>query len=352
MHNANNSLLALATLTTLSFIIAILWTPLLTKVLYRYRLGKPTRNTPDTPIFTAMHEQKAGTPTMGGVLIWVTALVLALVPWFFDRVVHIQFFHRFNFLTRAETLLPLGALIAASVVGLLDDFFNIKKIGSREGGLRVRQRLIIYTLIAIIGGIWFVTKLDWTTLHVPFIGNYDIGWWYFPIFVFVIVATSHSVNVTDGLDGLAGGVMLAMFVAFGAIAYVQGHYFLTTLCGVVIGSLLAFLWFNIPPARFYMGDTGAMGLGTLLGVVTMLTNTALLLPIIGLLLVVESGSVLLQISSKKLRHGKKVFLSAPVHHHFQAKGWPESKVVMRFWIISAVSAAVGFILFLTDLKLR
>jgi len=352
MHNVNNTVIALFVLTTLSFIVSIAWTPLLTKLLYKYRLGKRIRQSSATPIFSSMHQSKEGTPTMGGVLVWVTTLVLALIPWALDRVFHVSFFHRFNFLTRAETLLPLGALVAASLVGLVDDFFNIKRIGGVGWGLRVRQRLLIYTSIAIVGGIWFVTKLDWTTLHVPFVGNFDIGWWYFPIFVFIIVATSLSVNEADGLDGLAGGIMLTMFAAFGAIAYVQGHYHLAMLCGVIIGALLAFLWFNIHPARFFMGDTGAMGLGTLLGVVAMLTNTALLLPIIGFLLVLESSSVLFQVASKRFRRGKKIFLSTPIHHHFQAKGWPETKVVMRFWIISGVSAAIGFIVFLIDLKIR
>lgn len=352
MHGVNNTIIALFVLTTASFLVAIAWTPLLTNFLYRYRLGKQLRSADDAPVFSALHQSKAGTPTMGGVLVWMTTLFLAVVPWTLDRVLHIEFFHKFNFLTRAETLLPLGALVAASLVGLVDDIFNIRKIGTAGGGLRVRQRLLIYTAIALIGAWWFVAKLDWTTLHVPFVGNFDIGLWYFPIFVFIIVATSHSVNITDGLDGLAGGVLLSAFATLGAIAYLQGHYKLATLCGVIVGALLAFLWFNIHPARFIMGDTGAMGLGTLLGVVVMLTNTALLLPIIGILLVFESSSVLLQVASKRLRHGKKIFLSAPIHHHFQAKGWPEPKVVMRFWIISGVSSVIGFIMFLIDAKFR
>ncbi len=352
MHAVNNTLIALFVLTTFSFIISIAWTPLLTNFLYRHRLGKQIRSADEAPVFSALHQSKQGTPTMGGVLVWVTTLLVAVVPWTLDRVFHVEFFHRFNFLTRAETLLPLGALVAASIVGLVDDIFNIRKIGSPSGGLRVRQRLIIYTAIAIVGALWFVIKLDWTTLHVPFVGNFDIGWWYVPIFVFIIVSTSHSVNVTDGLDGLAGGVLLTAFVTFGAIAYVQGHYHLAMLCGVIAGALLAFLWFNIHPARFIMGDTGAMGLGTTLGVVAMLTNAALFLPVIGLLLVLESSSVILQVLSKRLRNGKKIFRSAPLHHHLQAIGWPEPKIVMRFWIISGVTSVIGFIMFLIDAKLR
>lgn len=338
-------------LTTLAFAIAIVWTPLLTNFLYRHRLGKHIRDSGSTPLFTALHEQKRGTPTMGGVLVWVTTLVLATIPWLLDRVFKINFFHAFNFLTRSETLLPLGALVAASLVGLLDDFYNVKRRGTHDGGLRMRHRLLIYTVIAVVGAWWFVAKLDWTTIHLPFIGNFDIGLWYFPIFVFIIVATSFSVNEADGLDGLAGGMLLSAFVAFGAISYVQGRYDLATLCGVIAGSLLAFLWFNIHPARFFMGDTGAMGLGTTLGVVAMLTNSALFLPVIGLVFALESLSVIIQVVSKRFRR-RKIFLSAPIHHHFQAKGWPEPKVVMRFWIISAVSAVLGFVLFLIDRNFR
>lgn len=347
MENIDLAVVEIFVMTALAFVMAIVWTPLLTNFLYRHRLRKHIRDTGSTPVFTALHENKAGTPTMGGVLVWLTTLVLAVVPWALDRVLHLDVFHRFNFLTRAETLLPLGALVAASLVGLVDDFYTVQRRGTTGGGLRLRHRLIIYTIIAVIGAWWFVAKLDWTTIHLPFVGNFDIGLWYFPIFVFIIVATSFSVNEADGLDGLAGGMLLSAFATFGAIAYVQGRYDLATLCGVIAGSLLAFLWFNINPARFFMGDTGAMGLGTTLGVVAMLTNSALFLPVIGLLFALESLSVIVQLLSKKFRK-KKVFLSAPIHHHFQAKGWSEPKVVMRFWIISAVSAVLGFVLFLID----
>lgn len=347
MKPVDASIVALFILTAAAFVVTVAWTPLLTNFLYRHRLGKRIRSSGDTPVFTELHQQKQGTPTMGGVLIWVTTLLFAVTPWFLDRVLGFRFWHQFNFLTRAETLLPLGALVAASLVGLVDDLFEIRRRGNVGGGLRVRHRLLVYSLIAIGGAWWFVSKLDWTTIHVPFVGNFDIGWWYIPIFMFIIVATSHSVNITDGLDGLAGGVLLSSFATYGAIAFVQGRFHLATFCGVIVGCLLAFLWFNIHPARFFMGDTGAMGLGTMLGVVAMLTNAALLLPIIGFLLVIESLSVMVQVGSK-LWDRRKLFRSAPLHHHFQAVGWPEPKVVMRFWIISAVTAVVGFILFLID----
>ena len=185
-------------------------------------------------------------------------------------------------------------------------------------------------------------------VHLPLYGNVEIGWWTIPLFLFVIVATSFSVNETDGLDGLAGGVLLTSFATYSAISFIQGRYQLATFCAVIAGALLAFLWFNIHPARFMMGDTGSMSLGVTLGVVALLTNTVWVLPIIGFILVIESASVLLQLASKKLRHGKKIFISTPIHHHFEAIGWTEPKIVMRFWIISAVMAVMGFVLFLID----
>ena len=212
----------------------------------------------------------------------------------------------------------------------------------------MRHRLLIYTVIASFGAWWFYSKLEWSMVHLPFIGNFDIGLWYIPIFIFILVATAFSVNEVDGLDGLAGGTLLTAFGAYGVIAYSQGHFDLAAFCGVIIGALLAFLWFNIHPAKFFMGDTGAMSLGITLGVIAMLTNQFLLLPIISLILVAESGSVILQLISKKLRHGKKVFLSAPIHHHLEAKGWPESQITMRFWIISFMTAAIGLIIAFLD----
>ena len=285
-------------LSTLSFVLALAWTPLLTNFLYRHKLGKQIRDSGETPIFTKFHLKKSGTPTMGGVLIWGTTLALALVINLLSRWTPFEIWDQLNFLNRAETRLPLGALVAAAVVGLVDDIYSVRGKGVPGGGLRVRHRLLIYTLIAIAGAYWFYVKLGWDILHIPFLGNYQIGWWYIPIFIFIIVSTSFSVNEADGLDGLAGGILLAAFSAYGAIAFAQGRVNLAAFCGVIVGALLAFLWFNITPARFFMGDTGSMALGTTLGIVAMLTNQALLLPVIGFLLVVEALSVMLQLTSK------------------------------------------------------
>lgn len=339
-------------LTTLSFVIAMACTPLLTHYLYKYRLGKNIRNDlSKTPVFSKLHAHKQGTPTMGGVLVWGTtvflAVLFALLPMVFPTAVSPEL----SFLSRSETWLPLGALFFSALIGLADDFLNIMRIGENGGGMKMIERLGLFTIIALVAAYWFTVKLQWTVIDVPFVGNFEIGWWTFPLFVFIIVATSFSVNETDGLDGLAGGVLLASFTAYTAIAYMQGRYDLATFCGVIAGSLLAFLWFNIHPARFYMGDTGSMSLGVTLGIVAMLTNTVWLLPIIGSILVAESLSVIVQILSKKLRGGKKVFISTPIHHHFEALGWPEPKIVMRSWIVAAVSAVAGLILFLMDRSL-
>ncbi|MDP2812555.1 MAG: phospho-N-acetylmuramoyl-pentapeptide-transferase [bacterium] len=338
-------------LTTFGFIVAMLLTPAWTHFLYKYKLVKNIRDDGLTPLFSKMHKVKAGTPTMGGVLIWLTVLILALLFFWISKIWPSSMLANFNFLTRSETYLPLGALIASALVGLLDDWFNVSRQGGgKGGGLTIKHRLFIYTLIAIFGAWWFYFKLDWDVVRVPFVGVFNIGWWFIPFFIFVLVATAFSVNEADGLDGLAGGIVLAAFSSYGTIAFVQGNYNLATFCGVISGALLAFLWFNINPARFFMGDTGAMSLGIALGVVAMLTGYPLLLPIIGFLLMLESLSVIIQILSKKIRK-KKVFLSAPLHHHYEAKGWPETKVVMRFWVIAGVLAVWGLILAIIDLHL-
>ncbi|MDO8676558.1 MAG: phospho-N-acetylmuramoyl-pentapeptide-transferase [Candidatus Azambacteria bacterium] len=328
-------------LTSVSFLVAFSLTPLLTHFLFKYRLGKQIR-TEGAPVFAKIHSSKEGTPTMGGILIWGTTLILAICFWlfslFFDGI-----FSRLNFLSRSQTFLPLGALVFSAILGFADDLLGIFRIGPKGGGLSMKRKIILYTTVAVICAWWFYFKLGFDVFYIPFLGNFSVGLWYLPIFVFIIVATAFSTNETDGLDGLAGGVLLFAFAALGALAFTQEHYDLAAFTGVIVGALLAFLWFNIHPARFFMGDTGAMSLGVTLGIVAMLTNSALLLPLIAFILVFESGSVIVQMISKKFR-GKKIFLSTPIHHHFEAIGWPETKVTMRFWIISAVTATIGLII--------
>ncbi len=347
----NFAVIKILSLTAIAFVLAILWTPALTHFLYKYRLGKSIRSSDEAPIFSKMHEKKSGTPTMGGLLIWMTVLFLALIFLLIKELWPSSWLASFNFLTREATYLPLGALVASALVGLLDDWFNVtRQGGGKGGGLTMKHRLLIYTLIALFGAWWFYFKLDWDLVRVPFFGTFSLGWWFIPFFVFVIVATAFSVNEADGLDGLAGGIVLAAFSTYGVIAFVQGNYNLATFCGVIAGALLAFLWFNVNPARFFMGDTGAMSLGVALGIVAVLTGYPLLLPVIGFLLLLESMSVIIQVLSKKIRK-KKVFLSAPIHHHFEAKGWSEPKIVMRFWIIAGVTSVLGLIIAIIDLAL-
>jgi len=334
-------------ITTISFILAFCLTPVLTHFLYKYKVGKPIRSVSQAPVFSKLHQKKEGTPTMGGILVWVSVVVVFFMFFYINKIFPQSFFGKLNFWSRGETLLPMGALVASSLIGLIDDIMNIRGKGIFKGGLKVWHRLFIYTAVAIGGSYWFFYKLGWDVFRVPFVGNFEVGFWYVPIFIFIIVATAFSVNEADGLDGLAGGMLLAAFASFGAMSFVAGKYDLAAFCGAISGALLAFLWFNINPARFFMGDTGAMGMGVTLAVVAMLTNTALFLPVIGFLFVIESASVIAQILSKKI-FKKKIFISSPIHHHLEAIGWSEPKIVMRFWVVSGVMSVVGLILFLID----
>ncbi|MFH0840370.1 MAG: phospho-N-acetylmuramoyl-pentapeptide-transferase [bacterium] len=335
-------------LSTLAFVFTIAWTPALTRFLYKNKLGKRIRDNGKTPIFSKLHASKSGTPTMGGVLVWVTVLLFSIIFYYLPNFVNWEFLHNLNFLSRGQTLLPLGVLVATALVGLFDDWLDVRGRGVLGGGgLKVWHRLIIYTLIATIGALWFYFKLDWDLFSIPFVGSFNIGWSYIIVFIIVIVSTAFSVNETDGLDGLAGGTLLTSFSAYAIISFMLGKYDLAVFCALIVGALLAFLWFNIKPARFFMGDTGAMSLGITLGVIAMLTDTAILLIIIGSVFVLESLSVIIQNLSKKIRK-KKIFFSTPIHHHFEAKGWPEYKVVMRFWVIAGVSSALGVCIFLLD----
>ncbi len=325
---------------TVSFFIALTLTPLWSKVLYKYKLGKQLRTSASAPVFHALHKDKEGTPTMGGVLIWGTVLLLTFV----------FYFTRFNFFSRAQTWLPLGVMVFGGVLGLVDDMFGVLRRGPNGGGMQMRVRWLLYIFIAAVGAWWFYYKLEFQSINIPFLGDIYTDGWYLLFFVFIIVATAFSANETDGLDGLAGGVFLTMFGAYGVIAFDQGRMDLVVFIAAIIGALIAFLWFNIFPAKFFMGDTGSMSLGVVLGVIAMLTNTPFLLIPIACIFILESLSVIVQKVYKKIA-GKKLFLSTPIHHHFEAKGWHETKVTMRFWMISAIGAIIGLIIFLIDSKI-
>ena len=316
---------------TAAFVLAMGLTPLLTHFLYKYRIGKRIRTHgmftgAKTAVFQSLHKSKEGTPTMGGLLIWVTVAIVTLSA----------------ILSRSETYLPLFTIVAVGIVGAIDDLFNVRGIGSAGGGLRERHKMIFQVGIGLAGGWWFFDKLGYDSLHIPAMGDVTLGWLYIPLFVLVIVATTNAVNITDGLDGLAGGLLAIAFTAFGALSYVNDFYYLAAFCAAVVGALLAFLWFNIYPARFFMGDTGSMALGATLGVVAALNDALLVLILIGFVFVLETVSVILQLTWR-LAFKRKLLRSAPIHHHFEALGWPETKVTMRFWIVGAVFAVLGLV---------
>ncbi len=330
----------------LSFIVAMVLTPVLTHVMYKYKLWRKSvrQSSPDgskTPLFAALHkDRETRVPRLGGALIWITTITLALVLWGLSQLTQHWFFVKANFLSRNQTWLPIFMLAAASLLGLADDLMQVLgKGGYVAGGMKFRHRLFVVCCIALAGALWFYYKLGWTAIFIPGVGSIVIGLWYIPLFVITMIVLFSS-GVVDGIDGLAGGVFAAAFAAYGGIAFFRGQVDLAAFCAVILGSLLAFLWFNIPPARFYMGESGILGLTTSLTVIAFLTDSVIVLPIIGFVLMMEIASNVIQFASKRFR-GKKVFLIAPIHHHFEARGWPPYKVTMRFWIISMVTAMVG-----------
>lgn len=320
-------------LSVAAFLIAMLLTPVYTTLAYKYKFWKKQRTTSTTgeklEVFTKLHANKftRHIPTMAG-LIGVMAIAMVTLTSNLDR---------------AQTYLPLASLVGGGLVGLIDDIINIRGKGRGVAGLRSSLKFFMIALLGMILGWFFFTKLGYNSIHIPFAGDWVVGWWIIPIFAFAVVATGNAVNISDGLDGLAGGLLAVSFSVFGVIALLQGHTMLAGFCFTVMGALLAYLWFNIYPARFFMGDVGSFAWGTTLGVVAMMTNTLFLLPIIGVLFVIEAGSSLIQIVAKRLFH-HKVFISAPIHHHLEAIGWPEVKVTMRFWVIACVAGFIGLLL--------
>ncbi|HSX44132.1 MAG TPA: phospho-N-acetylmuramoyl-pentapeptide-transferase [Candidatus Saccharimonadales bacterium] len=332
-----NTIIRILLLGFAGFTLSMLITPIYTNMAYKYQWWKKQRETTLTgekaTVFTKLHAEKfkRKIPTMAGI-IFVTAVALVTLV---------------ANLNRTETWLPLAAFVGAGIVGLVDDFINIRGSGLGVAGLPSKLKLLLTTLIALVGGLWFYSKLDISSIHIPLMTTpWHLGWLIVPLFILVVVATANAVNMSDGLDGLAGGLTVTAFTVYAIIALLEGRYGIAGFCLTLVGALLSYTWFNIYPARFFMGDVGSFALGTALGVVAMLTNTVLLLPIIGIVFVAEAGSVIINVSSKKLRGGKKVFKSSPIHHHFEASGWPETKVTMRFWIIGQVAAGAGLILFL------
>lgn len=331
-----------------AFFLGIAFTPILTHYLYKYKLWKKsgvrlTIDGKEATISNKLHNDEVKqTPRMGGILIWATTLIVALLFWLLSATGDNQLFLKFNFLSRGQTWVPLGIMIAGSLVGLIDDIFVVSGKGKYSGGgLTATRRILLITLIAVLGALWFYFKLDKSTIFIPGAGEFELGI-LFPIFYVLVTLAVFSGGVIDGIDGLSGGVFANIFAAYAGIAFFQNQIDIAAFCAVIAGSILAFLWFNIPPARFYMSETGMMGLTTTLAAVAFLTDAVMVLPLIALPLVIESLSVQIQLLSKRFL-GRKVFLVAPIHHHFEAIGWPSAKVVMRFWVLSMVFAAFGMI---------
>jgi phospho-N-acetylmuramoyl-pentapeptide-transferase len=311
----------------------MLLTPIYTYFAYKHKLWKQHRTQSTTgealQVISKMRI-KRNVPLMAG-LITIASVTIITVLLNLDR---------------QQTWLPLAALLGGGLIGLIDDIINVRGKGGGVAGLRAPIKFAMIAGVAAIGAWFFYYKLGYTTVHIPFVGDWALGWLLIPLFILVVVSTGNAVNISDGLDGLAGGLLMSAYGAFGVIAVLQGNFGIAAFCMTTVGALLAYIWFNIPPARFFMGDVGSFALGTALGVVAMLTNTLFLLPIIGLVFVAEAGSSLLQIFSKKVFH-RKIFIAAPLHHHLEAGGWPKTKVTMRFWVIGQVCAALGIILALT-----
>lgn len=312
----------------LAFCLAMALTPIYTYFAYKHQWWKRKRTHSTTgevlEVIKQLSTRKRHVPTMAGLIVVLTVTIITML---------------FN-LERTQTWLPLVALLGGGLVGLIDDIINVRSDGTGVAGLRAPIKFAMITLIAAIAAWFFYYKLGYTTVQIPFLAEITLGWWLIPLFILVVVSTGNAVNISDGLDGLAGGLLTSAYGAFAVIAAVQGNFGIAAFCLTVVGALLAYVWFNIPPARFFMGDVGSFSLGTALGVVAMLTNSLFLLPIIGLVFVIEAGSSLIQIFSKRVFH-RKVFLAAPVHHHLQALGWEKTRVTMRFWVIGQVCAAVG-----------
>lgn len=334
---------------SLTFILTLLLTPVYLKVARSFKLGKQIRSNAlsgeKASIFQEMHAKKTGTPTMGGIIMWGSVLLIIG----FSRFLALVGVLEHSLLQRGLVYLPLFTLTAVGLLGAVDDWFNIKGISGAKG-IKARPKMLWLTLFAALGAWWFYYKLGFSHIHIPHIGDFEIGLWYIPLFILVIVSTANAVNITDGLDGLAGGLLILAYTAFGVIAFAQGQLMLAVFCGMIIGGLMAFLWNNVPPALYYMGDTGSLAFGATLGVIAMMIDSLVVLIIVGAIFIIETLSVIIQLTSKKF-FKKKVFLVAPLHHHFEKKGWGEAKITMRFWILGAMFGVVGLIVGLLGMGL-
>lgn len=337
----------------ISFFIGIAITPLLTDFFYSQKLWKQksrkinsTTHADDeiSEEFKKVHNEKGelSTPRVGGIIIWLSVILTISIIYFNSVIFGGDLNTKLDFLSKNQTILPLFALIFASLIGLIDDLLQIKGGERRSDGISRKYRILVVLMIASVGAWWFSVKLGISSLYVPFMGEIDIGIFFIPFFIFVMLGV-FSGSVIDGIDGLAGGVMISAFASYMVIAFLNNQIDLAAFSAVIVGGLLAFLWFNVPPARFYMGETGMLGLTVTLSLIAFLTKQPLLLPIIAFPLFITSISSSLQMFFKKY-FKKKIFRVAPIHHHFESIGWPSYKVTMRFWIVSVIFGFIGIII--------
>jgi phospho-N-acetylmuramoyl-pentapeptide-transferase len=303
----------------MAFVMSVVVGQPLVEFLRRRGLGKEISS--DGP---ASHSTKMGTPTMGGVLIFAMALPITLAA---------------NIVDRLSILLPLGTIVAAGLLGLVDDLRTI--VGRARTGLNKRLKVLLLTALGLTAALVLYFALDVQDVKIPWAGEFDLGPGYIPLAVLTIVFTTTAVAITDGLDGLAGGTSALAFLAYGIIALLQEQTYLATFCFTVVGATAGFLWYNSYPAKVFMGDTGALALGSSLAVVALMTGHWLLLPIIGIVFVLEGLSDVIQIGYFRLTGGKRIFRMSPLHHHFELLGWSEPQVVMRFWLLGIVGSLLG-----------
>lgn len=341
--------------TTLTFIIGIAITPWLTSYMYSRKLWKKNNRAQEHDItnghFSTIHDGAAevSTPRVGGVIIWLSVLICISLMWIISKVFPSDLSHKLDFFSKNQTLVPLAALLFGSLIGLVDDLLQVRgSIAGKSSDVLGNRwvKIAMLTAIGLLVSAWFYFKLGATGIAIPFIHPlFNLGILFIPFFIIVLLAV-FSTSVIDGLDGLAGGVLSVVFAAYAVIAFGQQQIDIAAFCGVISGGILAFLWFNVPPARFYMGETGMIGLTVVLTVIAFLTNTVLLLPIIALPLTATAVSVVVQVIAYKYCGHRRVFKIAPLHHHFRALGWSKEKVVMRYWIVSIISAFIGVVLVL------
>lgn len=334
----------------LAFIVGIAITPVVTGFLYKHQMWKKksvmqTMDGLAAPISQQLHnDEERRTPRMGGIVVWGSVLLTVGMLWILSLIFPGDSTGKLNFLSRNQTWLPLFVLVAGALCGLVDDYLVCRDQGTyKGGGLSLKTRLVFVFLLGALGAWWFYAKLGMDTIHIPFGGDIFLGIFFVPFFILFTIGM-YSGGIIDGIDGLSGGVFAAIYTAYAIIAFAGGQIDLAAYASVVVGGLLAFLWFNIPPARFFNSETGTMALTTSLVVVIFLTKAVIPSLIIAFLLILTSASSLIQILSKKYRGGKKVFIVAPLHNHLQAKGWPSYKVTMRYWVVSMVLAVIGVII--------